>query len=231
MSRVVAGTASVARSMAVAAYMLRCGGRLGLTRAGLGALVLLTLLGPLASLSRGAGWAFDPEIHLLGFLVGSMGAIRSGLAEQRENRLDTYLKVNFLSRREHALGVVISLIVSWAAVCVTGIVASVAASADLRLALWATGALAARTALLLPIVPLAEATTRLRVPFLLPVLLAVAGAISLSVLAGEGLMLRVLGSPGAPGDLRALPPLFARAAAVAVPGFGLYLVLAAIQDR
>lgn len=223
---------SAVRTLAVAAHMARCSLRSGLTRAGLGAIVLIPLLGPVASLTRGGGWTLDRELYLCGFVVGSLLAIRSGLGEQRERALDTFLRCNFVTRSEHALAVLLSLVTAWAAVCGMGLLAALVASgADLRLAAWATGTLAARSALLLPLVPPVEAVSRLRTPFLVAALAAIAVGLGLSVVAGEPTLLRVFGSPGEPGDLGALGPLSARAVLVMAPGFAAYLAAAALPAR
>lgn len=223
---------SPGRIVALAAHMTRCSLRAGLVRAGFGALIVITLLGPVASLTRGAGWALDRELYLCGFLVGSLLALRSGLGDQRERALDTFLRVNFVTRFEHALAVVLSLLALWASVCGAALLAAlVASAADLRLAAWATGSLAARSAMLLPLVPPVEATTRLRVPFLVAVLAAVAAGLGISVVGGEAALLRLVGSPGEPGDLGALPPLAARAALSLATGFAAYLAVAALPDR
>jgi hypothetical protein len=201
------------RVMAVAMHMVRANTRMGLTRAGFLVFPLIALLGPLGSWTGGDGWALDQELFFYGFLVGALFVIRSGLGEQREGDMDTFLRLNFVSPLEHAAAVLLSLVSTWLGFCGLAFLVGMAVSADPPAAAWITVSLTARSGLLIAVVPFVEAATRLRAPLILPVLGFLALMLGLSVTVGEGTMLRLLGSAGQQGDPASFFPVAARSAA------------------
>ncbi|NIP83094.1 MAG: hypothetical protein GWM90_29245, partial [Gemmatimonadetes bacterium] len=75
-------------------------------------------------------------------------------------------------------------------------------------------------------VPFVEAASRLRTPFIVPVLLFLAVMLALALSLGEDAAVRLLGGPGRPGDPASLLPLAARAGATLTAGFAAFLLRA-----
>jgi hypothetical protein len=177
---------SLRRALALGGFALRV--NLGTRATWIGALAGLAvlLLGPTLALHAGRGWSFDPELGLFGFLLAALFLLRSGLETQRAVDLDTFLRHGLATPLEHAAGMVVSLLGSWAILCAAGFLAILAVSGgDAGLAAWHAGAWGTRAFLLLGFVPWVEARAELRVPFLLPALAYLGLVVALTVVLDE----------------------------------------------
>lgn len=166
---VSAASGRAGRSLAVARFAIATQFGSWLTRGGIlmGAAVLM--LGPVLSLRRGGGWSFDSEIGFMGFFVTALFAVRSGLAEQRELDLATFMRHNMVSRLEHAAGLAVGLIGTWIALsAVVFLLVLLASAGDLLTAAWSTSTWGLRLLVILGFVPLVEAVSSLRVPLIVP---------------------------------------------------------------
>lgn len=179
------------RSMALARFALASNLGHWLTRGGLLAGAAVMALGPLLSLRRGNGWSFDADVGFMGFVIMALFAARSGYRDQRDLGLATFIRHNMASRLEHALGLVLALVATWACICVAAFVtvgllaAADPTTAGWHAASWYTAAWGLRLLVLLGFVPLVEAIASLRLPLVLPVLAYWGLVITLTVLLSE----------------------------------------------
>ena len=157
-----------------------------MTRGGLIGMLLITLLGPVLAYTRGAGWSFDSDLGFYGFLIGALFVLRSGLEEQRDVGLVVYLRQNLMTHVEHSLGLFISLIASWLVLCIFGFLGLLIATAgDAATAAWHTWAWGGQALMLAGFVPLVEAVSRFRLPFVLVAIIYFALVIAGSLVLGE----------------------------------------------
>lgn len=221
-----------ARSIAVAEFAVRANLRSGLAIGGLAAFAAIAMLGPVASLRNGNGWVLDADLLFYGYLTGGLFFLRSGLEQQREAGLQTYLRHNFCTPLEHALGAVLSLMGSWliltAALWLAGLLGS---AGDLATATWYAWAFGLALAVLLPFVLVVESTATLRLPLILPVIGYFTLAIVLALTLGEVRMAELLGFTVERGDLSSSLRLAGRVAVVLPVGMALYLAGVALRSR
>jgi hypothetical protein len=184
---------SPGRSAAIGRFALASNlGRWG-TRGGLVAGVLVMLVGTGLSLSRGAGWNLDDEFGFMGFFILALFATRSGLEEQRERELTTFVAYNLASRVEHALGLLLSILGAWVVVCAVGFLGLlIAGGGDSSLAAWTVGVWGLRLLLILGLVPVVEAVASVRIPLIVPALFYLALMVALPFLIGEDRAIQLL---------------------------------------
>jgi hypothetical protein len=215
---------TAARAAALAVFAMRANLRSPMAVGGALAFAAIAALGPLASVSNGHGWVLDPDLLFYGYLTGSLFALRSGLEQQRDAGLQTYLRHNFATPVEHALGAVLSLVGTW--LVLTGLLFLLAAlysGGDLGSAAWLAWSHGLGIAVLLPFVVMVESVSASRIPLLLPVLAYLALAMLLAAVIGAERMVAILGTGGSPSDPRSWLHLAARAAVVVLPGMALFL--------
>lgn len=211
-------------SLALARFAFRTNLRAPASVGGVLALVAIAALGPMGSWSSGRGWGLEPDLLFYGYLTGALFVVRSGLEQQREGGLATYLRHNFALPLEHALGMVISLLGSWLALtAVMFALALLASAGDLGSAVWYTSIFGLSLAMLLPFVVMVEAVAALRIPMLVPVLGYLVLIIVLAIMVGEERMVAILGMGVERGDPASLLRLAVRSAAVLVAGLAVFL--------
>jgi hypothetical protein len=212
------------RSLALAWFSLRTNLRAPGSVGGVLALVAIAALGPVGSYASGRGWGLEPDLLFYGYLTGGLFVLRSGLEQQREGGLATYLRHNFTPPMEHAVGMVLSLLGSWLALTAVMFVVALAASAgDLGAAAWYTSIFGLSLAMLVPFVVMVEAVASFRIPMLVPVLGFIALVIILAMAVGEERTVAILGIRVERGDPASLLGLAGRTLAVAGTGFAAFL--------
>lgn len=218
-------TGTLGRSLAVARFAV--GSNLGrwLTRGGLLAGAGVMVLGPLLSARQGLGWHFDREIGFLGFFTMALFTVRSGLEEQRELELVTFVRHNLASPIEHGLGLVIGLGGTWLGLCaLTFGTVLIATVGDVSMAAWATAAWGLRLLVILGFVLLVEAIASLRLPLILPSFGYLGLLVALSVILPEEHALALF-IPVERGDSAALARLAIQGVASFAATAGLFLAL------
>lgn len=185
---------SIARISALARFAIRTNLRAPVTRGGLLALAAIAALGPIGSSTSGRGWALDADLLFYGYLTGALFVLRSGLEQQRGSGLLTYLRHNFASPMEHALGMVLSLLGSWLLLSATAFLLALLLSAgDIGAAAWYTWVFGLAAATLLPFVLMVESVASFRIPMLVPVLGYLALIIVVSIALDPERMVAILG--------------------------------------
>jgi hypothetical protein len=223
---------STMRSLYIGLFALRTNLRSPLTRGGLVALAAIAALGPIGSWTSGQGLAVDGNLLFYGYLAGALFALRSGLEQQREGGLATYLRHNLATPVEHAAGMVLSLMGSWLVLSVVLFaVTLVYSGGDLPSAAWLATSFALALALLLPFTLMVESVMTFRIPLLLPVIGYLALVVILAMALGEERMAAILGFGVERGDPRSLLRLAVRAAVVLAVGMGLFLAAVAVRGR
>jgi hypothetical protein len=221
-----------ARGLALARFAVRTNLRAPASVGGMLALVATAALGPIGSWSSGRGWGLEPDLLFYGYLTGALFVVRSGLEQQREGGLATYLRHNFTPPLEHALGMVLSLLGSWLALTGVMFLLALAASAgDLGASVWYTSLFALSLAMLLPFVIMVEAVASLRIPMLVPVLGFLAVVIILAIAVGEERMVAILGMRVERGDSIGLLRLAGRVMAVVAVGLAVFLGATRVRAR
>jgi hypothetical protein len=223
---------SATRSLYIGLFALRTNLRSPLSRGGLVALAAIAALGPVGSWTSGRGLAVDGDLLFYGYLTGALFALRSGVEQQREGGLVTYLRHNLATPVEHAVGMILSLIGSWLVLSALLFAVTLAYSGgDLVSAAWLATSFALALALLLPFTLMVESVTTLRIPLLLPVIGYLALVIILALALGEAKMATILGFSVERGDPHGLFRLAVRAVAVLALGMGLFLAAVAVRGR
>lgn len=218
-----------ARVLAVARFALWSNLRRGLTRAGLLLGVLLMLLGSVVAVANDLAWGFDEQFGFFGFLVMALFGLRSGLQEQSELGMTTFLRCNVLRPVEHALAMVLSLLGAWVAICAAVFLAILIVSGGrVGLAGWYTASWGVRTLLLLGFVPLVERVASFRLPLFVPALAYVTLLVALTLLLPESEAIALF-VPTELGDLGALRELALQAAVIFAASSALFLLLTAVE--
>ena len=218
------------RAVAIARFAVALNLRTPYTWVGGGLFVALAVLGLYASARAGRGWVLDPGLVVDGALLAAVFGVRSGLIVQRTSGLRRYLLESFASPVEHAAGMILSLLVSWALVC-AGVLVLVLSGGGPAAAAWHAAAFALRTGVLLPFVLLTESITTVDLPFFVPGLAYVGLIMVLVLTLGEVESLAVLAPPMTPGDWGSTVPSLIRLVTVAGGGFGVVLLGVWIRER
>lgn len=201
-----------------------------LTRGGVLAGVTVMFMGPLLAVRQGQGWEFDREMGFMGFFIMALFSMRSGLEEQRDLGVVTFVRHNLASRLEHALGLLFGLAAAWLGLCALTFAMILGMSAgDLELAAWATTAWGLRLLVLLGFVPLIEAAASLRLPLLLPVLGYAGLAIALTLVLPEDRAVALF-IPVQRGEVQPLISLGIQGAVSLAAAATLFLVLMVFGD-
>lgn len=223
---------SVLRSTALAGFAIRTNLRSATTVGGMAAFAGIAALGPAASLKNGQGWTVDPDFLFYGYLIGALFALRSGIEQQRENGLQTYLRHNFASPLEHAFGAVLSLLGTWLLLTtLLFLLAFLCSAGDGASAAWYASTYGLALALLLPFVLMVESVSALRIPLLLPVIGYLALAVILSLTVGEERMAALLWLSVERGDLGGLVRLALRVGWMVPTGMALFLAAVHVRGR
>lgn len=213
----------IARSLAIARFALTTHFRSWLTRGGILAGAAVILLGPALSAREGGGWTFDADIGFMGFFIMALFAVRTGLAEQRELELTTFIRHNLASRGEHAVGLATGLFGTWLVLCgVTFVVMLLARAGDVTAAGWTTASWGLRLLVVLGFVPLVEAVSSLRVPLIVPAFAYMGLLVVLSIAMPEDQAMALF-IPVERGDVGALGRLAVQAAVFAAATTALFL--------
>jgi hypothetical protein len=214
---------TVDRVLSLARFAVRANFRMTTTRAGIVAFAGITALGPVNGWKNGIGWVLDTDLLFYGYLVASLFVIRSGLEQQRQTGLLLLLRRNLCSPVEHAAGAIVSLLGTWAVLNGFLFVFALLFGGSPADAIWRTWVNSLALATLLPFVLLVEAVAEVRIPMLLPILGYLAIAVVLSFTLGTTEMVSLLVVRVDPANPASSIGLLVRAAAVGVPGFGLFI--------
>jgi hypothetical protein len=221
---------SARRCFALARFAFRANARSAMARGGVAAFLLIALLGPFISLRNGQGWVLDEDMLFLGFIVGALFALRSGLEQQRESGLQTFLRHNLATPLEHAAGGVLALLATWLLLAVLMfVVALVCSAGDPGTAAWQAWVWGLWLGVLLPFLLFTETFSTLRIPLVLPLIAYFALIITLVFTLGEPRALLLLGTRADPAHPLTSLNLAGRAATVLVLGLAGYL--AAVHAR
>ncbi len=219
-------------TLALAAFALRTNLRMWLTRAGFtgaGAIIMLAAFLPWRA---GSGWHADSDLAGYGYFVGLLFALRSGLEEQRETGLVTFLRHNLVSPVEHAVAGSLALVATGVIYTVFALLVMVLAGAGgLATVFRELGSWLFWAALVLPFIPMVEAVARLRLPAVLPFVVFMALLVVLHLALGEARALML--TRGTSDITRAAPllPRLLRVATAFAGGFGLYIGGTAVAAR
>lgn len=223
---------SLARSVALAGFAIRTNLRSAIALGGGLAFAAIGGLGPVISLRNGHGWAVDPDLLFYGYLTGALFVLRSGIEQQRECGLQTYLRHNFASPLEHGLGAVLSLVGSW--LLLTGLLfmlTLIFSAGDASSAAWYAWAFGLPLALLLPFLLMVESTSSLRIPMIVPVIGYMALAVTLALTVGETRTAAILGFSVDRGDPATSLRLAVRVGVVVPVGMALFLAAVWLRGR
>jgi hypothetical protein len=213
------------RSMALAAFAMRTNFRSAIARGGLVAFAGIAALGPILSWHNGQGWAVDADLLFYGYLTGALFALRSGLEQQRETGLMTFLRHNFATPGEHAVGAVLALVGGWLLLTAALFVLGLAFSAgDYGAAGWHAWTFGLALSLLLPFVIAVESVSAFRIPLILPVIGYMALAVVLALTVGEERMVAILGITADRADPASSLRLATRAGLVVPLGMAAFVV-------
>jgi len=220
------------RAVALAAFAIRTNARSAITAGGMLGFIAIALLGPIVSMKNGTGWTLDPDLLFFGYLTGALFVLRSGLEQQRECGLQTFLRHNFSSPLEHGLGAVLSLLGTWLLLTTALFALALVCSAgDVATAAWHAWALGVPLAVLLPFVIMVESVSSLRIPMILPVLAYLALAVTLALTMGEARMAAILGLTPDRGDPATSLRLAVRIGMVVPAGMTLFLAAVWLRGR
>jgi hypothetical protein len=223
---------SAGRSVALAGFSIRANLRSYLTLGGLVAFAAIALLGPVASLRNGHGWALDPDLLFYGYLTGGLFVLRSGLEQQREAGLQTFLRHNFCTPLEHGAGAVLALMGTW--LLLTGLLfllGLLCSAGDMAAAAWHAWSFGLALALLLPFVIMVESVSSLRIPMILPLIGYLALMVILALTVGEVRMVAILGVSVDRSDPASSLALAGRAGIVVTVGMPSFVAAVALLDR
>lgn len=217
---------------AVALFAARSNFRSTISRVGAVAVVAIAALGTFGQWTAGRGLTLDPDFLFLAYLTGALFILRSGLEQQRECDLVTFLRHNLTRPTDHAVGMVLSLLTSWVALTMLIFLLTLSLSlGDLASAAWFAASFALPAAMLLPFALLVESVSGFRLPFLLPVLGYIVLAAVLTLTLGEERMVSLLRFDVDRGDPGSMLRLAARATTVLVVGMGAYLATVSVRHR
>lgn len=223
---------SMMHSLHVGIFSLRTNLRSPISRGGMIALAAIAALGPIGSWTSGQGPGVDGDLLFYGYLTGALFALRSGLEQQREGGMVTYLRHNLTTPVEHAVGMAVSLLGSWLVLStVLFAVTLLYSGGDLASAAWYATAFALALAMLLPFTLMVEAVATFRIPLLLPVIGYLTLVVILALTVGEARMAAIMGFSVERGDPAGLLRLATRAAAIVALGTGLFLAGVGVRGR
>lgn len=219
------------RAIAIGAFAFRSNARSRMTRAGVAGGLLILLMGPVASLATGRGWELDPALAFYGLLVMLIFGLRSGLGSHRDGDFDVFLTQNMATPTEYAIGLIASLLATWAIIVLGTFLALIGASGgDVSSAAWYASSWGARSAVLIGLIPLMERVATFRMPFVLPALGYFTTLILLSVVLGEvrARELLITVQREDPGTLLAL---IGQALVVTCLGFATFVVVEVVRGH
>lgn len=223
---------SLSRSTALAAFAIRANLRSAISRGGLVAFAAIAALGPILSWRNGQGWVLDPDLLFYGYLTGALFVLRSGLEQQRESGLLTYLRHNFATPVEHAVGAVLALLGGWLLLTTLVFLLGIACSAgDVGAAAWYAWTFGLALSLLLPFVVAVESVAAFRIPLILPVIGYLALMVVLALTIGEERMVGILGISADRADPASSLRLAARAGLVVPTGLALFVAVTWVSAR
>jgi hypothetical protein len=221
-----------ARSMALAAFAIRTNLRSTIARGGLLAFVAIAGLGPILSARNGQGWALDADLLFYGYLTGALFVLRSGLEQQRETGLTTFLRHNFATPVEHAAGAALSILGVW--LFLTGVlwlVALACSGFDFGAAVWYAWVFGLALSLMLPFVIAVESVSSFRIPLILPVIVYLALMVVLALTIGEARMAALLGISADRADPASSLRLAARAGLIVPLGMATFMAATWVRNR
>ena len=221
------------RTLALAGYALHANLLAPFTWTGAALVPGIALLGSLAALVQEGAWSYQPALLAVGFVLGAIFVIRSGLVEQRTGGLQDFLRTDFVSPAVHMSAAVLSLVATWLLFSAyTFIVALVLSGGDAGGAAWSAWTLSLRLGMLLPFVVMVEAAADVKTPLVVPGALyfALLFAVALFVGAPEAVELLGLDTDRA-FPWRSSRPLAIRTAVSLVAGFALVLAGTAVRGR
>ena len=193
-----------------------------------GFLILLTVLGVVASARAGRGIAVDPGFVFDGALLAAVFGVRSGRVARRKNGLRPYLS-SFVTPVEEAGADILALLTVWGLVCGAVLLLNLPGPGGAGDAAWHATVFAVRTGVLLPFVVIAESVTTIEIPFFPPVLAFVGLLMTLVLTVGEAEAVAALAPPLPRGDWTAAAAVAGRTGAVLTLGFGALLLEARIR--
>ncbi len=214
------------RVLALAGFALRSNLRSAMWRGGMVAFVLIAGFSLVSSWRSSGAWSLESDFLYFGYLTAALFCLRSGLAQQRETGLLTYLRHNFVQPLEHAAGVALALVGNWGLItALLFALALICSAGDAAAAAWLAWSYGLWMAVLLPFVLLVESVSGMRTPLLIPVLGYFALAVILSGLLGTRTMMGILAIGGDRHDPSAWIQVGARGALVLSVGLGSFLLL------
>jgi len=207
------------RAIALAGFAARTNLRTPLTWIGFGSLVALTLVGMLSSRLDEGTWQIDPAFLFYGYALAALFVVRSGLVEQREGGLETFLRVNFLGPLEHLAAILVSAgASSLALTACTLLLASLLSAGDVATASWYAWSYGLRVVMLIPFVVMVESVSTLRIPLFPPALAWFGSIVLLSFVLGEEQAVALMSPPVEVGDFGSTVPIALRAGAGLLAG-------------
>lgn len=219
------------RVLALARFALRTNVRMWITRAGLAGAAAVILLGSFLSWRHGGGWRPDPDLSFLGWLTGMLFVMRSGLEEQNQTGLTTFLRHNLAAPGEHALAGALALVATLALYTGFAFVVMLAGGDAVGSAAWRAWFWLLVGAAFLPFIPMVEAVARFRLPAVLPALFYLALLVVLSLTLGETRATALFGASADPAVPASSLPVAARAGAILLGGFTAYVGGTMLLDR
>jgi hypothetical protein len=212
------------RSMALGCFAVRTNLRSPMALGGLVACVVVATLGPLLSWTGGRGWLLEGDLLFYAYLVGGLFVLRSGVEQQREGGLQSYIRHNLATPVEHALGAVLALLGAW--LLLTGLLflmALLLSMGDVATAAWYAWTFGLGLGLFLPFTLMVESVSSFRIPLVLPLILYMALAVGLALTVGEARTAAILGISANRSDPASSLRLAARVALVAPLGFAVFV--------
>jgi hypothetical protein len=210
--------------MALGCFAVRTNLRSPMALGGLAACVLVATLGPVLSWTGGRGWLLEGDLLFYAYLVGGLFVLRSGVEQQREGGLQSYIRHNLATPVEHALGAVLALLGAW--LLLTGLlflVTLLLSMGDVATAVWYAWTFGLGLSLFLPFTLMVESVSSFRIPLVLPLILYMALAVGLALTVGEARTAAILGISADRSDPASSLRLAARAALVAPLGFAVFV--------
>jgi hypothetical protein len=216
--------------MALGCFAARTNLRSPMALGGLAACVLVATLGPLLSWTGGRGWLLEGDLLFYAYLVGGLFVLRSGVEQQREGGLQSYIRHNLATPLEHALGAVLALLGAW--LLLTGLLfllALLLSMGDVATAAWYAWTFGLGLSLFLPFTLMVESVSSFRIPLVLPIILYMALAVGLALTVGEARTAAILGISADRSDPASSLRLAARAALVTPLGFAVFVASVSIR--
>ncbi|MDX1673735.1 MAG: hypothetical protein R3314_02940 [Longimicrobiales bacterium] len=191
-------------------------------------LILLTVLGVVASARAGRGIAVDAGFVFDGALLAAVFGVRSGRVARRTSGLRPYLS-GFVTPVEEAGADILALLTVWGLVCGAVLLLNLPGPGGAGDAAWHATVFAVRTGVLLPFVIVAESVTTIEIPFFLPVLAFVGLLMTLVLTVGEAEAVAALAPPMPRGEWTTAGPVAARTGLVLALGIGVLVLEAWIR--